>query len=46
MRHYGEKVIMKAGQIAYFPVKELMREVDTEEEESNYVKKSLKIEQT
>ena len=25
MRYYGEKVFMKAGQIASFPVKELMR---------------------
>ena len=25
MRHYGEKVIMKAGKIAYMPVKELIR---------------------
>ena len=37
MRCYGEKVIMKAGQIASMRVKELMREVDAEEEEGDYV---------
>ena len=37
IRHYGEKVIMKAGQIASMPVKESTREVDEEEEESDYV---------
>ena len=39
MRHYGEQVIMKAGQIEYLTVKELKREVDAEEEESNFIKK-------
>ena len=37
MMHYREKVIMKAGQIASIPVKEFTREVDVEEEESDYV---------
>ena len=35
MRHRGEQVIMKGGQISSFPVKELIREVDAKEEESN-----------
>ena len=39
MRHYGEKVIIKSGQIASFLMKELMREVNVEEEESDPVKK-------
>ena len=33
MRHYGEKVIIKDGQIKFLTVKELIREVDEEEEE-------------
>ena len=37
MRHYGEKVIMKAGQIVSISVKELIRDLDAEEEESDYV---------
>ena len=44
MRNCGEKVIMKAGKRASLSVKELTREVDAEEEESNHVKISLKIE--
>ena len=44
MMHYGDKVIMKAGQKASITVKEFTREVDIEEEETNYVKTSLKKE--
>ena len=39
MRHHGKQVIMKGGQMSFFPVKELIREADTEEEESNHIKK-------
>ena len=42
MRNYGEKVTMKAGQIASVSVKALMREVNAEEEECNYVKTKFK----
>ena len=35
MRHYGEKVIVKDGKITSLLVKELIREVDAEEEEHN-----------
>ena len=42
MRYYTDKVIMKKGKIAHIPVKELIREVDEEEEETNYVKKKFK----
>ena len=42
MRHYGEQVIMKGGQIASLPVKELIREVDAEEEECNYINSKFK----
>ena len=33
MRHYGDQVIIKEGQIASFPVKELKNEENAEEEE-------------
>ena len=47
MRCYADKVIMKVGQISTLSVKELIREVDAEEEDSNYVKKtSSNIEST
>ena len=39
MRHHGKQVIMKGGQMSSFPVKELIREADAEEEESNHIKK-------
>ena len=39
MRHHGEQVIMKGGQMSCFPVKKLIREADTEEEQSNHIKK-------
>ena len=42
MMHYGDKGIMKAGQKASITVKEFTREVDIEEEETNYVKKKFK----
>ena len=31
MRHYGDQVIIKEGQIASAPVKEIIREIDAEE---------------
>ena len=37
MRYHSDKVIMKGRQIASLPIKELIREVDSEEEESNCV---------
>ena len=30
MRHYGEKMLMRGGQIASMPMKELIREIDAE----------------
>ena len=42
MRCYGEKVIIKDFQIASLPVKELIGEVDSEEEEWNCVNSKFK----
>ena len=42
IRHYGEKVIIKVWHITSFPVKELIRELDTEEEESDYIMNKFK----
>ena len=42
MMHCDEQVIMKAGKIASLPVKEVMREVDTEEEESEWMTNNFK----
>ena len=41
MRHYGDQVILKEGQLSSLPVKEPIREVVTEEEEDNCTKKKL-----
>ena len=39
MRCYNDQVLVKEVQIASLPVKEWIREVDTEEEERNHIKK-------
>ena len=41
MRHYGEKVIMKADQTSSMPVNEIMKEVDANEE-IDYAKDKFK----
>ena len=40
--HCGEQVIVKGGQIACLPVKELIREVGAEEEESDFMTSKFK----
>ena len=42
MRHRGKQVLMKGDQIASMPTKELIREIDVEEEEKEYVVNKLK----
>ena len=44
MRYYYEQMIMKGYQIASFPAKELVVEVDAEEEDNNYIKNKFKDE--
>ena len=42
MMCFGEKFVMKGGQIELFPVAELIWEVYEKEEETNYIKKPFK----
>ena len=42
MRHFGEQVLMKGGQIASMPIKELFREIDVDEEENEHIAKKFK----
>ena len=42
LRCYGDEVIIKEGKIVFLPVKKLIREVDVEEEEFNYVNNKFK----
>ena len=42
MRHYGDQVIMKGDQTSSLLVKELMRDMDLEEEESSHMMNKFK----
>ena len=42
VRHYGDKTIIKDVKIASILVKELIRKIDTEEEECNYMHSKFK----
>ena len=42
MRRYGEQVLMKGGQIASMPTKEMIREIDAEEEENECIRNKFK----
>ena len=42
MRYYGDQVLMKGGQIAYMPTKELIREIDAEAKENDCIANKFK----
>ena len=42
MRYYGKQVIMKGGHMESFPIKELIREADSDEEKSDCIMNTFK----